>query len=97
MKSAITEKFYFDKFVQNRESLKPFDKTQKEGIPSQLILDIIVGIASNEPAAIGPVMCLLGISKEKHSVIKALIHLYNKNNSMLAIAAEDVEKYIENN
>ena len=47
------------------------------------MVDILVGISSNDPNAIGPVMTLFGVPKLRHSVIKALIHLFNKNNSML--------------
>ena len=61
------------------------------------MVDIIVGIACKEPRSIGPVMTLFDVPKERHAVIKALIHLFNKNNSMLSVSTEAVEKYIQNN
>ena len=55
---------------------------------------MIVGVASAAPCAIGPVMTLFGVPKERHIMIKALIHLFNKNNSMLSTATEDCEHYL---
>ena len=42
-------------------------------------------------------MTLFGVPKERHSVIRALIHLFNKNNSMLQVATDDVESYLKEN
>lgn len=62
-----------------------------------MIIDIIAGIATNDTDIIAPVMMLFGVPKDQHTLITALVNLYNGNSSMILKATEDIEDYIENN
>ena len=96
LKNSMASKFGCERFSK-RERLQLFVTNEFKNCLKESVLDMILGVASGAPCAIGPVMTLFGVPKERHIMIKSLIHLFNKNNSMLLKATEDCEQYLEQN
>ena len=93
MKNSMALKFGCQRFSL-RDRLQAFVTKEFKKVLKESVLDMIVGVASAAPCAIGPIMTLFGVPKERHIMIKALIHLFNKNNSMLLKATEDCEQFL---
>jgi len=72
------------------------DPETRNSIPA-LLVDVVIGIATNEVEIVGPVMSLFGVPASQHELIGALINLYNKNDSQILMSTEIIEKYIEKN
>ena len=66
---------------------------EKEKIP-EILVDVLIGIATNDLHLLNFVMTLYSVPPEQHDVIKSLVNLYNKDTSELKDSAKTVEKFI---
>jgi hypothetical protein len=49
----------------------------------EILIDIIVGIATNNQEALPPILSLFNIPTQFQAVLSAIVNLFNKKNSLL--------------
>jgi hypothetical protein len=57
----------------------------------EILTDIIVGVATSNLEAMGPVLSLFSIPYNYHTVLAALVNLFNVKNSLLVKSTKTIE------